>query len=110
MRLRLTERFCASSKPKPKQVQTDYFDELAKGLALRVSSTHRSWVLFYRWNGRLTRLTLGSYPAIGIAAARTRALAAKQALAEGHDPREAQGETFAAICDEYLRREGTKLR
>jgi integrase len=110
MRLRLTERFCASAKPKPKQVQTDYFDELAKGLALRASTTHRGWVLFYRWNGKLTRLTLGSYPATGIAAARTKALEAKRSLAEGRDPRSAQSGTFAAICDEYLRREGSKLR
>jgi integrase len=110
MRLRLTERFCASAKPKPNQVQTDYFDELAKGLALRVSSTHRGWVLFYRWNGKLTRLTLGSYPATGIAAARTKALEAKRALAEGRDPRSAKAGTFATICDEYLHREGGKLR
>jgi integrase len=110
MRLRLTERFCASAKPKPRQVQTDYFDELAKGLALRVSATHRGWVLFYRWNRKLTRLTLGSYPATGIAAARTKALEAKRALAEGRDPRSAKAGTFATICDEYLRREGSKLR
>jgi hypothetical protein len=38
MRLRLTERFCASAKPKRDQIQTDYFDEIAKGLALRVSA------------------------------------------------------------------------
>jgi integrase len=110
MRLRLTERFCASAKPKPNQVQTDYFDELAKGLALRVSATHRGWVFFYRWNGKLTRLTLGSYPATGIAAARTKALEAKRALAEGRDPRMAKAGTFATICDEYLHREGNKLR
>jgi integrase len=110
MRLHLTERFCASAKPKPNQIQTDYFDELAKGLALRVSPTHRGWVLFYRWNRKLTRLTLGSYPATGIAAARTKALEAKRALAEGRDPRTAKAGTFATICDEYLRREGSKLR
>src|SRR6516165_2378218 len=110
MRLRLTERFFASAKPKSNQVQTDYFDELAKGLALRVSATHRGWVLFYRWNRKLTRLTLGTYPATGIAAARTKALEAKRALAEGRDPRSAKAGTFATICDEYLRREGSKLR
>jgi hypothetical protein len=92
------------------QTQTDYFDETVKGLALRVSASHRGWVLFYRWNGKLTRLTLGAYPAIGIAAARTQALEAKRTLAEGRDPRQSQGETFTAICDEYLRREGSKLR
>jgi integrase len=110
MHLRLTERFCASAKPKPKQVQTDYFDENVRGLALRVSATHRGWVLFYRWNRKLTRLTLGSYPATGIAAARTKALEAKRALAEGRDPRSTKSGTFASICDEYLRREGSKLR
>jgi integrase len=110
MHLRLTDRFCASSKPKPGQSQTDIFDENVRGLALRVSSTHRGWVLFYRWNGKLTRLALGSYPATGIAAARTKALEAKRALAEGRDPRMAKAGTFATICDEYLRREGGKLR
>jgi integrase len=110
MHLRLTDRFCASSKPKPGQSQTDIFDENVRGLALRVSPTHRGWVLFYRWNGKLTRLALGSYPAIGIAAARTKALEAKRAVAEGRDPRSAKAGTFATICDEYLRREGSKLR
>jgi integrase len=110
MHLRLTERFCASAKPKAKQIQTDFFDENVKGLALRVSATHRGWVLFYRWNRKLTRLTLGAYPATSIAAARTRALEAKRALAEGRDPRSAKSGTFASICDEYLRREGSKLR
>ncbi len=43
MRLALTDRFCSSAKS-AHAAQTDYFDETAVGLALRVSETgHKGW-------------------------------------------------------------------
>jgi hypothetical protein len=38
----LTDRFCAHAKAQEGEVQTDYFDEATKGLALRVSRSARA--------------------------------------------------------------------
>lgn len=89
MRLLLTDRFCARAKPQ--SAQTDYFDETVKGLALRVGKQRKSWTLHLTANGVRRRLTLGLYPAMSLAAARTRALT----IAQGGDPAEA--ETFKTV-------------
>ena len=52
-----------------------YFDIKARGLALRISPTGAKTSAFvYRANGRSQWLTLGSYPALRLADARTLAL------------------------------------
>lgn len=96
MRLLLTDRFCARAKPQ--SAQTDYFDETVKGLALRVGKQRKSWTLHLTANGVRRRLTLGLYPAMSLAAARTRALT----IAEGGEPAEA--ETFKAVSEAFMRR------
>jgi transcription antitermination factor NusG len=81
VRAHLTDRFCSTAKSTE---QVDYFDDTVRGLALRVSPTVKSWSLIYsRPGGKRARLTLGRYPAVSLAAARTRALEAKSAIAEG---------------------------
>jgi Arm DNA-binding domain len=48
---------------KPGRTRYEVFDALTPGLAIRVTPTgHKSWVLLYRYHGRLRRLTLGRYP------------------------------------------------
>ena len=67
--------------------QVDYFDVKPPKLGLRVSSSGRkTWFIMYRSNGRLRRLTLGTYPALSLADARGQATAARHAVAEGEDP------------------------
>ena len=44
------------------------------------------WALRYRVGGKPRKLTIGDYPAIGLAKARSEALKAKSALASGNDP------------------------
>jgi len=52
----------------------EFFDTLLPGLALRVSQRgSKSWVLFYRPQGKLVRMTLGRYPVLSLAEARDRA-------------------------------------
>src|SRR5262249_10099785 len=76
---------------------------------LRVSPTVKSWSLIYsRPGGKRARLTLGRYPTLSLAAARTRALEAKSAIAEGR-PLAAAG-TLRSVVDDYFAREGTRLR
>jgi Arm DNA-binding domain len=79
MRLHLTDRFCSTAKA---DSQVDFFDDTVRGLALRVSSTTKTWTLHYsRPGGKRARMTLGRYPALSLATARTRALEAKASLA-----------------------------
>jgi integrase len=106
----LTDRFCAGAKPRDGEAQTDYFDTQVSGLALRVSEGRKSWTLHYTLGGKRHRLTFGSYPAIALAGARTRADEACAAVASGHDPKAIASETLQAICELYLAREGDKLR
>jgi integrase len=96
MRLLLTDRFCARAKPSTTP-QTDYFDEAAKGLALRVGAKRKTWTLHLTVAGKRQRLTLGSYPSMSLASARAKALT----IAEGGEP---ETETFKAISDEFMRR------
>jgi integrase len=110
MRRLLTDRFCATAKARDGDVQTDYFDTQASGLAFRVSQTgHRSWTFHYTLDKR-RRLTFGNYPALSLAGARTRADEARAAVADGHDPHLTATETLKDICELYLAREGDKLR
>jgi hypothetical protein len=110
MKVKLTDRFCANIKA---DSRTDYFDEVATGLALRVSEHgSKSWTFNYTLGDKRSRMTLGSYPAISLAGARTKAVEARMAVEEGIDPHTVAtgGETLKAVCEEYQNREGKKLR
>ena len=73
-RRHLTAAGISRIKP-PAKGQVDHFDAGYPGLALRVSyGGSRSWVYFYRWQGKQKRLTLGPWPALG-AGASTRGVA-----------------------------------
>jgi integrase len=111
MRLLLTDRFC--DRAKSEGLQTDYFDETVSGLALRVSKHGvKAWTLIYTAaDGKRARMTLGRYPTTSLASARALALNAKADVEAGRDPRSAgKDETLRAVCQEYLRREASKLR
>ncbi len=109
----LNVRFLETLKPTPGR-RVEYPDDDVAGLALRVTPNGaKTWTLRYRLaggrSGRLRRLTLGSYPTIGLVKAR---VAARKAIghvnASGTDPAEAkqlarQGETFADLAKEYLK-------
>ena len=91
MRLQLTDRFCAHAKSK--EVQTDYFDATVPGLALRVTSGGtKSWSLLMGIPRK--RVTLGRYPAISLAAARTLALETKEGRTAG---------SVSALAEAYIR-------
>jgi integrase len=108
VKLLLTDRFCDRAKA---EAQTDYFDERVAGLALRVAPNRKTWTLHYRLGSKQVRWTFGTYPATSLGSARTKALEAKGLVEAGKDPRSlAKRDTFQAICEEYFRRDGKKLR
>ena len=74
-KVELTDRFVAGAKPTTGAPQTDYFDSKTPGLALRVTSSgHRAWSFVFTSpkDGKRARMSLGTYPAFGLAKARTR--------------------------------------
>ena len=115
---RLTDISVRNLKARTKRYELA--DPGARGLYVVVfPSGKRSYVLRYRHAGRPKKLTLT--PGINLATARKAAADAMHAVAQGHDPGEAkkQTKTKAAaaaintvqnICEEYLQREGGKLR
>jgi integrase len=81
-----TARWVTFVKP-PATGQVDYFDTRPPSLGLRVSSSGRkTWFIMYRSGGRLRRLTFGTYPALGLADARSQAATARHTVAQGNDP------------------------
>jgi integrase len=73
------------------------------GLFLHVTSAGtKSWVMRYRIHGRERSATLGRYPAVGLAEARSRLKDAHSLLAEGTDPVQAKrrAKIAAAAADE----------
>ena len=112
MKLLLTDRFCERAKPRAKEAQTDYFDETVSGLALRVSQGRKTWTLHFTSpnSAKRSRLTLGTYPATSLGSARTQALEVRTEVEAGRDPRATNALTLRLVCDDYLKREGPKLR
>src|SRR5690348_1020498 len=88
-RLALTDRFVSGAKASGKARQNYFFDSKTPGLALRVSDAHKGWTFTFTdpADGRRARMTLGSYPAMPLAAARTKAEEARHCLQNGADPR-----------------------
>jgi integrase len=108
--INLTDRFCSTAKPLGGD-RSDYFDATVPGLVLRVSKHgRRSWCFHYRSprDGKRARATIGTYPATSLAAARGKALEARQHVEAGNDPRlvmagqATAGMTLAALVEAYL--------
>lgn len=85
-RKNLTARFVESIKV---DTRTDFFDDVVRGLVLRVSPTGvKAWTVVYTRTSDTTkrRVTLGKFPAVGLEKARAKALATVTAISEGKDP------------------------
>ena len=113
-RQRLTEKGIATRKP-PASGQLDLFDELVSGFGLRIGhGGTKSFFLMTRINGRQRRLTLGRYPGLCLADARTRARAILEDASIGIDPAEKlrreqravelrRQNTFGAVAEGFMR-------
>ena len=101
-------------------VRREIPDDGCAGLYLVLQpSGSRSWAVRYRYDGKPRKLTLAG--GLTLAAARKCAGDALYALEQGADPASAKKETRAkvkaakadtvqALCENYLKREGHKLR
>lgn len=109
MAQRLTDRTIAAlSTPTAAQRQRDYWDDVLRGFGVRVSyGGRRAFVLRYRVNNRLRRLTLGPYPDLSLHEARRKAREVLGDVARGDDPAQDKqerrdAETFRGLAYAYL--------
>jgi integrase len=109
-KLSFTDAVAKRLKP-PKAGQQDVFDRGYPGLAMRLSyGGKRSWVYFYRINGRLRRMTLGTYPALSLADAREAWRKARNDAQAGREPTRPRDptdadSTFERALDNWLKRD-----
>lgn len=108
--MKFTDRSIAALKPKRERYEV--WDR--EGFGIRVTPKGvKSWVWLYRYQGRPRRMTLGRYPAVGLADARQKFAEAQKALGRGIDPgtvvvaeraAERAAETVSELVDDYLER------
>ena len=105
-RIHLNARKVESLQAGPKRIQV--FDKSQPNLALRIAASGvKSWSVVYKWNGRMKRLTIGTYPAVSLADARNRAFDALRNVARGDDPQAekistCESGTFAELSEQYM--------
>jgi len=98
-------------RAKPKGDRVEFRIKGAKNLVLRITAAGaKTWTFLYASpsSGKRCKLSLGTYPAKGLADARNEALALTLAVKEGKDPLaqrrcEATTETFEQLAREYMR-------
>jgi integrase len=113
---KLTAAFVKTAGAEPGSDRTIFWDQTLPGFGLVVlASGHKSWCVQYR-HGRISRrLTIKG--ALSLDDARREARAAIGKVARGHDvvmekrrATEADARSLRAVCENYLEREGGKLR
>ena len=86
----LTERRVETAKPEAGKDRLEIRDTKIRGLELRIGQKEgsKSWSLLYtrQTDSRVRRVTIGSYPEIGLAEARKKALGLKVQVEGGADP------------------------
>jgi integrase len=112
MRKSLTDTFCKST-PAPAAARSEWADTRCAGLEFRVTSAGaRSWTFRFRDpNSRRTlRASIGSYPDIGLSAARKKADDLRGKVADGINPiehrrkerDESHSRTFKELAGRYM--------
>jgi integrase len=117
--MKLTDANVAKLTLPEGKTETFAWDDDVTGLAVRLRSggAKPTWVFQYRSGYRSRRMTLGAVSAISASAARATATQLYAQAKAGGDPaserakgKAAQGETFGAALDVYLKRQAERLR
>jgi integrase len=119
MAKRLTDISIRNLKPGP--VRREISDAGSGLYLVQQPSGHQSWAVRYRAAGRPIKLTLGSWPQLSLHDARAAAAETLKQVKLGNDPARARqdakvkadaakADTLTAVCENYLKREGGKLR
>lgn len=107
MRKTLTTKYL-DALTAPAGDRLEVWDIHTPGLVIRAGDRSKAWVVFYRVHGTRRRQTLGRYPTMTLAAARTAASDVLKAVSLDRDPaaevKAAQAHTFEALALDYLER------
>jgi len=116
--MRFTERSIKALKPREKRYEL--FGDGRKGLGIRVApSGRKSWIFVYRRNGKLSRITLGTYPDDTLADAHSTHSGLRDLLRAGTDPAMARrlekhlnvtAPSVADLADLYLERHAKPMK
>ncbi len=92
--------------------QKDFWDESLPGFGIRVSPTKKVFIVMYRIDGRLKRLTLGAYGVLTLDKARDMAVDALVKVRNGEDPaadKQARRSATSVeeLCQIYMERHAT---
>jgi integrase len=107
----LTDRFLRALKAQNGRIEVG--DAGCRGLSIRCTTAGtKTWTFAYKLNGRMRRITLGEFPALGLSEARTQADERRAQRREGNDPRALQDAertakaqttlTFGELCERYI--------
>jgi integrase len=107
----LTDRFLRALKGADRRIEVG--DAGCRGLSIRCTPAGvKTWTFAYKLNGRMRRITLGEYPALGLSEARTQADERRAQRQAGKDPRAVQCAeraaqaqttlTFGELCERYI--------
>lgn len=106
--VRFTDRWLQAASLTPAEGRAEYTDGLCPGLHLRVTSLGvRTFSVMFRINGKLTRKTLGRFPVVSLANARSSALDVMRKAQEGIDAREHRSReestlTYSELVKSYI--------
>jgi integrase len=91
---------CQLSVATGKPIRRELFDGVVPGFSLVLHpSGKKSWAFRYRANGKLSKLTIGPWPAITADKARALASAAHDAVTHGRDPHAEKKQARLATAD-----------
>jgi integrase len=115
--VKLTQAFVEKAQALPGAGdRTIYWDTALPGFGLMVTNaSHKSYVVQYRANGASRRMTIKG--GLSLTDAKKQAKALQGDVSKGHDPlgeerkaKVAQANSLRSVAEEYLKREGKKLR
>jgi integrase len=105
----LTDVYVKSLKAPEKRV--DHFDAVQRGLGVRVApSGLKTWFVMRRINGSMKRVTIGRYPEVSLADARSKAMEVLENIAKGAPPVRQPTMTVSKLMEEWFRREQNSRR
>ena len=120
MRQKLTDALIRTV-PAPRAGRVELVDDRAIGLVFRVTSRGvRTWCFRFRdpATGRSSRFTIGPYPAVSLADARSQALELRASVSRGTNPTESrrtqrtqsQSRSFGALSERYIQEHACRFK